>query len=113
MIAATPPNKVTISIEFDVDNLETYTDGHLAALWHLAQANPVPISDKDAGEIADKIGREIVRRWLAQTKPELYHHRRDHYFWSWLIKFAKYDPATDTWVPGRPEGSTAAQEAQG
>ncbi len=88
-----------ISIEVDDDRLTSYTDTHLAALWHVAQANPGPqFDDSVAGDLAERIGREIIRRWLHATPPELWSHQGRHHYHHQLGKFAKY-------VPGGPSGS--------
>lgn len=71
-------SKTTITIAFDLHHLEGYTDAYLAQLWHVAQANPAPISDASAGDIAEKIGREISRRWLAHVPADLWCHQGRH-----------------------------------
>ena len=110
-------SKTAITIEFDDDQLASYTDQRLALLWHVAQANPAPHGDHRAGEIVERIGREIIRRWLRDVPPELWHHQGRHYFWAELTKLAKYEPAGPAgtpefhaghWVPG-----TEGQEAGG
>lgn len=70
------------SITFDIDTaaLPHYTDEYLAKLWHIAQANPAPISDRAAGELAELIGREIIKRWLMGREPDLWSHQGRHYF---------------------------------
>lgn len=72
--------KYTLSIAIDTDSLSSYTDTHLATLWHVAQANPAPHGDREAGELAEKIGREIIIRFLTQTAPELYVHQGHDYY---------------------------------
>lgn len=67
-----------ITIRFDEDGLANYTETHLAALWHVSQANPAPITDRQAGDIAERIGHEIIRRWLEQTGAELWAHQGRH-----------------------------------
>jgi hypothetical protein len=71
-----------ITFKIDTDRLPDFTDEHLAALWHIAQANPADIRDKGAGELAERIGREIIRRFLATTPPALWHHQGRHADWS-------------------------------
>lgn len=72
--------KTTISITVDTDALQSYTDQHLASLWHVAQANPVDgFSSDEPGQLAEKIGREIIRRFLASTPPELWAHQGRHF----------------------------------
>lgn len=71
---------VCTRITFDVDasRLPGYTDQHLAALWHVAQANPAPFGDHKACDFAEHVAREIVRRFIAQTGPELWNHQGRH-----------------------------------
>lgn len=82
--------KVTITIDFDYKDLRRVPDARLAMLWHLAQANPAPHGDEQAGQIVSKIGHEIVRRWLAATQPEMYHHQERDYYWKNLGRFASH-----------------------
>lgn len=70
--------KTSITFEVDTDRLPHFNDEHLAALWHVAQANPAPFGDPQAGELAAAIGFEIIARWLKQQPPALYHHQQDH-----------------------------------
>jgi hypothetical protein len=72
--------KASITITFDTDSLQGYTDQHLAALWHVAQANPEDgFQSREPGELAEKIGREIIRRFLTQTPPALWEHQGRHF----------------------------------
>lgn len=72
--------KYIISITVDADALEGYTDQHLASLWHVAQANPVDgFENPEPGQLAEKIGREIIRRFLVSTGPELWAHQGHHF----------------------------------
>lgn len=73
--------KTRITIDIDTDALGNLTDTYLAALWHAAQANPAPIRDREAGAVAECIGREIIRRFLADTPPELWAHQGGHADW--------------------------------
>lgn len=69
-----------ITIEIDENKLEHYTDQHLATLWHVAQANPEDgFTNREPGEIAERVGREIIRRFLAQTPPPLWDHQGRHF----------------------------------
>lgn len=69
-----------ITIAIDDDKLEHYTDQYLATLWHVAQANPQDgFANREPGEIAERIGREIIRRFLAQTPPTLWNHQGRHF----------------------------------
>lgn len=71
-------HKVTFHI--DTDKLQSFTDEYLASLWHIAQANLAPISDRAAGELAEHIGREIIRRWLRWAGAPLWNHQGRHYY---------------------------------
>ncbi len=111
--------KHPITIEIDDHALSGYTDKHLALCWHVAQANPAPLEDPHAGRLAEKIGREIIRRWLKGIEPELYRHQGYHEYWHWLRQSASYEPGDrdvpyndpdkgrkfyeGRWVPREPE----------
>jgi hypothetical protein len=83
--------KTAITIEFDMDNLGRYEDSYLATLWHVAQANPADgFESNEPNEIAERIGREIIRRWLSKAPVELYHHQGRHYYWKQLTTLGKW-----------------------
>lgn len=67
-----------ITIKFDLEALPAYTDTFVAQLWHVAQANPAPITDMAAGDTAERIGREIIRRWLTNVPAEVWAHQGRH-----------------------------------
>jgi hypothetical protein len=101
--------KHEITLEVDDGRLGSYQDAQLAMLWHVAQANPAPHGDRTAGELVERIGREIIGRWLQAIPPELWRHQgRDHY-WQQLRQLATFTPGTGevaspdwhhgTWVP--------------
>lgn len=90
--------KTSITIEFDADNLAGYGDEYLAFLWHVVQHNPADITDQKAGDLVELVGREIIRRWLRNVEPPLWHHQGRHYSQMQLSKIAKYEP-------GGPSGS--------
>lgn len=69
---------VSIAFLVEEDKLPHHADSYLAQLWHIAQANPAPFGDAQACAFAEQVGREIVRRWLATTPPELWHHQGRH-----------------------------------
>ena len=96
---------VAVTIEVDTAALAGYTDRHLAMLWHVAQANPANgFADAGPGDLAEQVGREIIRRWLASTRPELWHHQGRHYYWDQLRRFAVYQPGEKTWVASQAGG---------
>ncbi len=74
--------KLEINIPVDTDTLPHVRDEYLAALWHVAQANPAPIEDRTAGQVAEAIGREIIRRFLASTPALLWEHQGRHADWA-------------------------------
>lgn len=97
-----------ITIEFDPDALHSYTDEHLAMLWHLAQANPADgMATSKPGELAERIGREIIRRWLATVPPELHRHQGRHYYWHELTRIARYQPGGPAGTPEWEQGNWA------
>lgn len=88
--------KAIIAIEIDTDSLRSVTDTYLASLWHVAQANPAdPFKDREAGELAEHIGREIIARFLRRTPPELWGHNGSHYDFHQLI-LAKHPEPTES-----------------
>jgi hypothetical protein len=95
--------KHAITIEIDDAKLTSYTDEHLAMCWHLAQANPAPFGDAMACDLAEHVGREIIRRWLKGVEPELWHHQGRHHPHKWLTQFAKYEPG-EGYRQGAPFG---------
>lgn len=85
--------KTSITIEIDINNLSTLTDQRLAQLWHIAQANPADgFASQEPGETAEHIGREIIRRFLKNTEPELWHHQGRHHYWETLRKNGSWLP---------------------
>jgi hypothetical protein len=99
-------SKTEITITINGDDLGRYTDEFLALAWHVAQHNPAPHGDHDAGELTERIGREIIRRWLRGVPPPLWHHQGRDYYWAQLTEFAKYEPGdgpagSPEWHAGR------------
>lgn len=86
-----------ITITIDTGKLRSYTDSQLATAWHVAQANHAPHGDRDAGDLAEHIAREIVRRWVTTTAPELWKHQGRDYYWSELGRLAVFKDGE--WVP--------------
>jgi hypothetical protein len=66
--------KTTITFEIDTSRLIGMTDEQLACLWHIAQANPAPYGDRDAGRLVRSLNTEIVTRWLAGQTPRMHTH---------------------------------------
>jgi hypothetical protein len=95
--------KHAITIEIDDAKLASYTGERLALCWHVAQANPAGHGDYMAGQLTERIGREIIRRWLKGVPPELWHHQGRHHAQKWLSEFAIYEPG-EGYRPGAPFG---------
>jgi hypothetical protein len=89
--------KTSIIFNIDTDALDNYTDQYLATLWHIGQANPAPIEDNDAGVLAEAIGREIIRRFLAATQPPLWDHQGRHHYWCALTDHCRL--VDGKWAP--------------
>lgn len=108
--------KTAITIDVDTDRLASVEDWYLAALWHVGQANPAPISDRSAGDLAERIGREIIRRWLQQTGAALWAHQGAHADLPWRGQGALLDAAgaaiavfqKQGWVEGSPDAEAVA-----
>lgn len=87
-----------VTFKIDTDKLPHYTDEHISSLWHVAQANPAPFGDRDAGALAELIGREIIRRWMRWAGAPLWNHQgRDHY--SLLCRQCPAEAATEAAGP--------------
>lgn len=94
-------HKAAITIEIDTAALTTYSDTFLATAWHVAQANPADMfASEKPGKLVERVGWEIIRRWLGTVPPEMYHHQGNHYYWHQLVKFAKYQPGSPEWDAG-------------
>lgn len=78
--------KTTVTFNIDTDSLSSVTDSYLATLWHISQANNAPFGDKDACELAEKVGREIIRRFVTAQPPELWGHQGCHVMLELRIK---------------------------
>jgi len=114
--------KHQITIDIENDALASYSSEYLAMCWHVAQHNPAPFGDHLAGELTEQIGREIIRRWLRDVRPELWHHQARDSYWNELKRFAKYEPGgpaddpvafhSGRWVlrPDAASATTAAGE---
>lgn len=84
--------KHQITLEIDTERLSSLTDQALANAWMAAQANPAPMEDRDACELAEHVGREIIKRWLKTVPPELWHRQGNHHFWHILQQHGKWLP---------------------
>lgn len=81
---------VPVTIEIPVWDLRSVTDEYLAMYWHVAQANPAPYNDRPAGELVQRIGNEIVRRWLAAAPVEVHKHQEGSHYHSMLCAMGKW-----------------------
>ncbi|SPK73080.1 conserved protein of unknown function [Cupriavidus taiwanensis] len=95
-----------VTFHIDTERLQGYTDSHIASLWHIAQANPAPLNDLDAGELAEAIGREIIKRWLCWAGAPLWDRQGHHHYWDALKDHCWWDG--ERWVP---KGQKAAADA--
>lgn len=73
--------KTAVTFEIDTDTLRNVTDTYLVNLWHVAQSNPAPMADRDAGRLAEQIGREIIRRFITERDPELWARQGAHAYY--------------------------------
>lgn len=103
------PWKHEITIVIDEADLARVTDEHLAMWWHVAQANPADgFASATPGNLAETIGREIIRRWLAGVRPELWNHQGRHYYWHELTSRRDDEGAS---VPPAPGASGRGRDA--
>lgn len=71
--------KSAYSVTVDIpDDITGYHDVYLVSLWHLSQINPAPFGDPEACRFAEKVAREIIRRFIAEVGPELWNHQGAH-----------------------------------
>ncbi|MFM2059033.1 MAG: hypothetical protein RLY71_3418 [Pseudomonadota bacterium] len=91
--------KTAITFTVDTDTLRGVTDSHLHALWHIAQANPAPMHDRDACALVGDLSAEIVRRWLLGAPVELYQHQATHHHWHTLVQHGNWRGPGGTWLP--------------
>lgn len=89
--------KHSVTIEIDTDRLGSLADEYLAAFWAVAQANPVPYDDPDAGRLATRIGDEIIHRWLKNAPVEMYHHSSEQAYHHELTRHCIF--VDGQWVP--------------
>lgn len=68
----------SITFEINSDRLDGYTDEYLVQLWHISQANPAPFGDRQACELTERVGREIIRRFVSNQPPALWNHQGRH-----------------------------------
>lgn len=98
--------KTAVTFEIDTDTLRNVTDTYLVNLWHVAQANPAPMADRDAGQLAEQIGREIIRRFITERDPELWARQGAHaYFCEALALRERTGDAAKASAP-MPEGDS-------
>ena len=97
--------KHEVTLTIDESMLTRVTDETLALWWHVAQANPADgFAGKEPGEIAMKVGWEIIRRWLKKAPVEMYHHQQEHYFWNLASGLGKWTGPDRSFVPNEPLG---------
>jgi hypothetical protein len=109
------PWKHEITIVINEADLAGVTDECLAVWWHVVQANPADgFTSSKPGNLAETIGREIIRRWLAGVRPELWNHQGRHYYWHQLTKHGQCidHGASEPHVPVGPAG-TAPSDPEG
>ncbi|MEY4751370.1 MAG: hypothetical protein RIQ60_3584 [Pseudomonadota bacterium] len=99
---------IRVTFTIDPARLASVNDTHLAALWHISQANPAPHGDREAGELAGAVGAEIVRRWLAGVGPELYTHQPADHYWQTLMRHGAWTGPAGAWEP-RAAGVAAVE----
>jgi hypothetical protein len=55
-----------VACQIDDNEVEHWDNENHALMWHVAQANPADgFRDSGPGELVERIGREIGRRWLS------------------------------------------------
>lgn len=98
-----------VTFDIDTNKLQSYSDEHLSSLWHIAQANPAPIDDARAGDLAETIGREIIRRWLRWAGAPLWNHQGRHHYSHALRQHCAWDGKE--WHPNTPDAAPSPDAA--
>ncbi len=99
---------VTISFRIQADQLDGVTDEHLHALWYIAQANPAPYGDQEAGSLVFAITDEIVKRWLAHAPADRFNHQISDRYHLTLQRHGSWTGPAGEWVPHqRQQGQIA------
>lgn len=88
-----------ISFSVQADQLDLVTDEYLHALWYIAQANPAPHGDAEAGSLVFAITDEIVKRWLAQAPTERFNHQVGDHMAETLRRHGSWSAAMGEWLP--------------
>lgn len=90
--------KHTLTLAINPSELHTVTDEYLAALWYVAQFQPDAdvFNQKAAGDLVEKIGREIIQRWMRGVPVPVWNVQGNQYYWNQLRRFAKCDG--DNWI---------------
>lgn len=99
--------KTAITFNIDTCSLQSYSDEHIAALWHIAQVNPAPHGDHDAGVLVEHIGREIVLRWLRGVPVPVWNIQGRDYYHQQLTRFARWNGSE--WVADAPAHPTVPE----
>ncbi|MFJ4288728.1 hypothetical protein ACIP1U_02905 [Cupriavidus sp. NPDC089707] len=88
-----------MTFHIDTRQLPHFTDSHIASLWHIAQANPAAFEDAKACELAEAIGREIIRRWLRSAGAPLWDRQGVHHYFG-VKDHCRWDG--EKWAPKGP-----------
>jgi hypothetical protein len=84
--------KHELTMTIDDAGLRGYTDKYLATAWSAVQHSHAEFGDALMCDLAEHIGREIIRRWLGATEPELWAVQGRHHPQKWLMELATYQP---------------------
>jgi hypothetical protein len=104
--------KHEITFTIDEAMLSTVNDETLSFWWRVAQHNPAHGFDtREPGELAMKIGWEIIRRWLKGIPAELYHHQQSHYYWDQLRALGKWNDQREFVPHVAPPDTRVVREA--
>lgn len=71
---------MTITLQFDPERLDSYSDDHLVALWHANEASAAPYGDAQAETVGDSLAREMARRFVLKTAPSMWRRQALNYY---------------------------------
>jgi len=81
-----------VACRIDDNEVEHWDNETHPLMWHVAQANPADgFRDSGPGELVERIGREIIRRWLRDILSSSTTTKGRHYHWKDLLQPRKLE----------------------
>lgn len=81
----------------NTDDLPRMTDQAVAMAWYIAQTWPGAFGDAGLCDLVERIGHEIINRWLRGAPIPVWRRSGRDYYYAELSRFARWDGMQ--WVP--------------